>query len=377
MATEIKTKLDLIEEAIADIKAGKVVIVVDDEDRENEGDFIAAARNVTPEVINFMSKHGRGLICVALTEERCEELKLDMMVTNSTDPRSTAFTVSVDLLGHGCTTGISAHDRSKTVQALVDNTFAPEDFGRPGHIFPLKAKPGGVLRRTGHTEATVDLARLAGFEPAGALVEIMNDDGTMARLPQLMEIATHFNLKIISIKDLIAYRMRTETLVEKISSLPIQTAYGEFSLVAFRENVEQKEHFALVKGEWAQGEMVPVRVHSNNVFADIFACSNIGIGEELHKAMKAIQDEGKGVIVYMSHLQHGRSLMDEMRELQLKTGLTETAPAPAKMDRLDYGIGAQILHSLGVSKMALLTNHPVKRTGIIGYGLEICEVRPI
>jgi 3,4-dihydroxy 2-butanone 4-phosphate synthase/GTP cyclohydrolase II len=377
MATEAKSKLDLIEEAIADIKAGKVVIVVDDEDRENEGDFITAARNVTPEVINFMSKYGRGLICVALTEERCDELKLEMMVNNSTDPRSTAFTVSVDLLGHGCTTGISAHDRSKTVQALIDNTFSPEDFGRPGHIFPLKAKPGGVLRRTGHTEATVDLARLAGFEPAGALVEIMNDDGSMARLPQLMEIAAHFDLKIVSIKDLIAYRMRTETLVEKISSLPIQTAYGEFSLVAFRETVEQKEHFALVKGEWKDGEMVPVRVHSNNVFSDIFACSTSGPGEELHNAMKAIQNEGKGVIVYMSHLQHGRNLMDEMRDLQQKMSLPETINQAPKMDRLDYGIGAQILHSLGVSKMALLTNHPVKRTGIIGYGLEICEVRAL
>lgn len=361
------TMLNTIEEALTDLRAGKVIIVVDDEDRENEGDFITAARNVTPEVINFMSKHGRGLICAALTEERCDELKLDMMVTRNTDPRSTAFTVSVDLLGHGCTTGISAHDRAKTVQALIDTTMEPEDFGRPGHIFPLKAKKGGVLRRTGHTEATVDLARLAGFEPAGVLVEIMNDDGTMARLPQLREIADQFDLKIVSIKDLIAYRLQKESLVEKISSLPIQTAFGDFSLVAFREKIELKEHFALVYGEWKEDESVPVRVHSCNLLADIFAISNAGQGEQLHRAMRSIHNAGKGVIVYMSHLQHGRSLLEEMTLLQ--------GEAVKSMDERDYGIGAQILRNLGVHKMTLLTNRPVKRQGIIGYGLEITDVQ--
>lgn len=362
--------LDSIASAIEDIRKGKVVIVVDDEDRENEGDFITAARNVTPEVINFMSKHGRGLICAALTEERCEELKLDMMVSRNTDPRSTAFTVSVDLLGHGCTTGISAHDRSKTVQALIDSTMEPEDFGRPGHIFPLKAKNGGVLRRTGHTEATVDLARLAGFEPAGVLVEIMNDDGSMARLPELLVIAARFDLKVISIKDLIAYRLQTETLVEKVSSLPVSTPYGPFSLIAFREKAEQKEHFALIHGSWTIDEMVPVRVHSCNVLADLFAIGSTGQADALQKAMKAIGEYGKGVIVYMNHLQHGRTLLEEMNDLNVgHTG--------SKMDERDYGIGAQILRSLGVSRMSLLTNHPVKRTGIIGYGLEIVDVKKI
>jgi 3,4-dihydroxy 2-butanone 4-phosphate synthase / GTP cyclohydrolase II len=365
-----KFALNSIESAIEDIRKGKVVIVVDDEDRENEGDFITAARNVTPEVINFMSKHGRGLICAALTEERCEELKLDMMVTRNTDPRSTAFTVSVDLLGHGCTTGISAHDRAKTVLALIDTTVEPEDFGRPGHIFPLKAKNGGVLRRTGHTEATVDLARLSGFESAGVLVEIMNDDGSMARLPELMEIASKFDLKVVSIKDLIAYRLQTETLVEKVSSLPVNTPYGPFSLIAFREKAEQKEHFALIHGSWSDEEIVPVRVHSCNVLADLFAIGAHGQGETLHKAMKAISDSGKGVIVYMNHLQHGRSLLEEMNDLSLQH-------QGSKMDERDYGIGAQILRSLGVNQMTLLTNHPVKRTGIIGYGLEIVDVRSI
>jgi 3,4-dihydroxy 2-butanone 4-phosphate synthase / GTP cyclohydrolase II len=376
MSTLVKEKIDTIQEAIEDIRMGKVVIVVDDEDRENEGDFITAARNVTPEVINFMSKHGRGLICAAVTEELCEALELDMMVTNNTDPKKTAFTVSVDLLGHGCTTGISAHDRSKTVMALIDPSMKPADFGRPGHIFPLKAKNGGVLRRTGHTEATIDLARLAGFEPAGALVEIMNDDGTMARLPQLLEIAAHFDLKIVTIKDLIAYRLQTETLVEKISSLPIQTAYGEFSLIAFRENIEQKEHFVLVKGEWTPNEVVPVRVHSCNVLSDIFAASDSGAGEQLHKAMKLIAEEGKGAIVYMNHLQHGRSLMDEMNDLQSRMGVGENK-AKIPMDARDFGIGAQILRSLGVHKMKLLSNHPVKRSGLMGYGLEVVETAAV
>ncbi|MFM9985334.1 MAG: 3,4-dihydroxy-2-butanone-4-phosphate synthase [Flavobacteriales bacterium] len=367
----VKNALDTIESAIEDIRLGKVVIVVDDEDRENEGDFIAAASKVTPEVINFMSKHGRGLICMALTEERCEELKLEMMVANSTDPRKTAFTVSVDLLGHGCTTGISAHDRSKTVMALVDPTIKPGDFARPGHIFPLKAKNGGVLRRTGHTEATIDLARMAGLEPAGALVEIMNDDGTMARLPQLLEIAEHFDLKVISIKDLIAYRLKTETLVEKVTEMDFPTAHGEFKLIAFRELIEQKEHLALVKGTWKEDEIVPVRVHSCNILSDIFSAMQTGHNDQLNRAMRHIESEGKGVIVYMNHLQGKHSLIDEMMELQ-KINQTPVG-SKSSMDSLDYGIGAQILRSLGVSRMKLLTNHPVKRTGIVGYGLEVVE----
>lgn len=367
----VKTALDTIESAIEDIRLGKVVIVVDDEDRENEGDFIAAASKVTPEVINFMSKHGRGLICMALTEERCEELELDMMVARSTDPRKTAFTVSVDLLGHGCTTGISAHDRSKTVMALIDPTMKPEDFARPGHIFPLKAKNGGVLRRTGHTEATIDLARLAGLEPGGALVEIMNDDGTMARLPQLLEIASRFDLKVISIKDLIAYRLKTETLVERVTEMDFPTAHGDFKLIAFRELIENKEHLALVKGTWKEDEIVPVRVHSCNILSDIFSAVQTGHNDQLNRAMRHIEAEGKGVIVYMNHLQGKRSLIDEMKELQ-KINQTP-AGTKSSMDSLDYGIGAQILRSLGVSRMKLLTNHPVKRTGIVGYGLEVVE----
>ncbi len=372
-STAVKENLDTIASAIEDIRLGKVVIVVDDEDRENEGDFVTAARNVTPEVINFMSKHGRGLICASLTEKRCEELELDMMVTRNTDPRKTAFTVSVDLLGHGCTTGISAHDRAKTVQALIDPTITPADFARPGHIFPLKAKNGGVLRRTGHTEATIDLARMAGMEPAGVLVEIMNDDGTMARLPQLMEIAERFDLKVISIKDLIAYRLKTETLVEKISEIDFPTSFGNFKLIAFRELVEHKEHLALVKGTWNADDAVPVRVHSCNILGDIFSAKSEKHSGQLHSAMRIIEQEGRGVIVYMNHLQGQRSVLDEMQELQTK----EKNHEQKAMDALDYGIGAQILRSLGVSKMTLLTNHPVKRTGIIGYGLEIVGSQPL
>ncbi len=373
ISTAVKENLDTIASAIEDIRLGKVVIVVDDEDRENEGDFVTAARNVTPEVINFMSKHGRGLICASLTEKRCEELELDMMVTRNTDPRKTAFTVSVDLLGHGCTTGISAHDRAKTVQALIDPTIAPADFARPGHIFPLKAKNGGVLRRTGHTEATIDLARMAGMEPAGVLVEIMNDDGTMARLPQLMEIAERFDLKVISIKDLIAYRLKTETLVEKISEIDFPTSFGNFKLIAFREQVEHKEHLALVKGTWNADDAVPVRVHSCNILGDIFSAKSEKHSGQLQSAMRIIEQEGRGVIVYMNHLQGQRSVLDEMQELQTK----EKNHEQKAMDALDYGIGAQILRSLGVSKMTLLTNHPVKRTGIIGYGLEIVGSQPL
>ncbi len=368
----VKEKLDTIREAIEDIKNGKVVIVVDDEDRENEGDFITAARNVTPEVINFMSKHGRGLICASLTEERCKELDLDLMVTRNTDPNKTAFTISVDLLGHGCTTGISAQDRAKTVQALINPNTQPSDLGRPGHIFPLIAKKGGVLRRTGHTEATIDLARLAGFEPAGVLVEIMNDDGTMARLPQLMEIAAKFDLKIVSIKDLIAYRLETETLVEKLDQIPFKTRYGNFELVAFRELIEEKEHVAFVKGTWSENDIIPVRVHSCNFLSDIFGSLEYGKDDQLHKAMQLIEKDGKGVIVYMNHLQKDHSLLDEFAEIR-KLQSTEQGTTTASMDARDYGIGAQILRDLGVRRMRLLTNNPTKRTGLIGYNLEIVE----
>jgi 3,4-dihydroxy 2-butanone 4-phosphate synthase/GTP cyclohydrolase II len=373
MEKSVQEGLHTIAEAIEDMRHGKVLIVVDDEDRENEGDFIAAAHHVTPEVINFMSKFGRGLICCALTESRCEELQLDMMVTRNTDPKGTAFTVSVDLLGHGCTTGISAQDRAKTVQALIDPTMSPEDFGRPGHIFPLKARNGGVLKRTGHTEATVDLARLAGYQPAGVLVEIMNDDGTMARLPQLLEIAKQHNLKIISIKDLISYRLEKEQLVEKISSLPVQTKYGEFSLVAFRDLTENKEHFALVKGEWKTDEAIPVRVHSSNLVADLFniRCGNEAAG--LDRSMEIIQQEGRGAIVYINHLQHGRTLLEEMEDLKVKELRSDEGNKPV-MDSRNFGIGAQILRQLGIMNMKLITNHPVKRSGLTGYGLEVSEI---
>jgi 3,4-dihydroxy 2-butanone 4-phosphate synthase/GTP cyclohydrolase II len=365
--TLVKDRLDSIAEALEDIRTGKPVIVVDDEDRENEGDFIVAARHVSPEIINFMAKHGRGLICLAVTEETCDKLGLEMMVNNNTDPNKTAFTVSVDLLGHGCTTGISAHDRSKTVQALIHPESRPSDFARPGHIFPLKAKNGGVLRRTGHTEAAVDLARLAGLEPAGAIVEIMNDDGTMARLPQLMELAEKFEMKLISIRDLIAYRLSIETLVERISETTISTVHGDFRFVGFRQTIENKEYLALVKGEWAKDEVIPVRVHSCNIVSDIFSTLQGNTAAQLDSAMRKINEEGKGVIVYINHLQPGVSLLDEIHELSSKPD-----SGSSKMDSRDYGIGAQILRSLGVSKMKLITSQPTaKRSGLDAYGLEI------
>jgi 3,4-dihydroxy 2-butanone 4-phosphate synthase/GTP cyclohydrolase II len=318
-----------------------------------------------------MSKHGRGLICAALTEDRCAQLELDMMVRQNTDPRNTAFTVSVDLLGHGCTTGISAHDRAKTVQALIDPTIQPSDLARPGHIFPLKAKKGGVLRRTGHTEATIDLARLAGWPPAGVLVEIMNDDGTMARLPELYLIAQQFNIRLITIKDLIAYRLRTELLVEKIQESKIHTAFGEFSLQVFRDVIENKEFLALVRGKWNPEEAVPVRVHSGNLLSDLFATPIEGQVNQLHNAMRVLDHENKGVIVYMNPLQRNGSIIDEVR------ALSGEADVKKPMDARDYGLGAQILRSLGVHKMILLTNHPVKRAGLTAYGLEIVDCLPL
>ncbi|MGE7775052.1 bifunctional 3,4-dihydroxy-2-butanone-4-phosphate synthase/GTP cyclohydrolase II [Chitinophaga sp. NPDC101104] len=369
--------LDTIESAIEDIKKGKLVIVVDDEDRENEGDFITAARNVTPEVINFMSMYGRGLICAPLVEERCEELGLDLMVRDNTALHQTPFTVSVDLLGHGCTTGISASDRAKTVQALIDPNTRPEELGKPGHIFPLRAKKGGVLRRTGHTEATIDLARLAGFEPAGVLVEIMNEDGTMARLPELREIAKKFDLKLISIKDLIEYRLRTESLIEEEVRVQMPTKYGNFELVAFKQVNSGDMHMALKKGDWNQGDPVMVRVHSSCFTGDILHSLRCDCGEQLQAAMQMVEKEGKGLILYMNQEGRGIGLMNKLKAYKLQEEGKDTVEANLElgfgMDERDYGVGAQILRHMNVTKMRLITNNPRKRAGLKGYGLEIVE----
>lgn len=373
--------LDSIESAIEDIKNGKLVIVVDDEDRENEGDFLTAAENVTPEVVNFMSKYGRGLICAPLEEDRCEELQLDLMVNNNTALHETAFTVSVDLLGHGCTSGISAHDRSKTIQALIDPTTKPEDLGRPGHIFPLRAKRGGVLRRAGHTEAGNDLARLAGFKPASVLVEIMNDDGSMARLPELEEIAKKFDLKLISIKDLIEYRLKTDSLIEEIVRVDMPTKWGNFKLIAFNEKGTTNEHLALIKGEWNKDEPVLVRVHSSCFTGDIMGSLRCDCGEQLHAAMEQVEKEGKGVILYMNQEGRGIGLVNKLKAYKLQESGFDTVEANLHlgfpMDKRDYGIGAQILRYLGISKLRLLSNNPKKRAGLLGYGLEIVEAVPI
>jgi 3,4-dihydroxy 2-butanone 4-phosphate synthase/GTP cyclohydrolase II len=373
--------LDSIESAIEDIKNGKLVIVVDDEDRENEGDFLTAAQNVTPEVVNFMSKYGRGLICAPLEEERCQELQLDLMVNNNTALHETAFTVSVDLLGHGCTSGISAHDRSKTIQALIDPTTKPEDLGRPGHIFPLRAKKGGVLRRAGHTEAASDLARLAGFEPAGVLVEIMNEDGSMARLPDLEEIAKKFDLKLISIKDLIEYRLKTDSLIEEIVRVDMPTKWGNFKLIAFNEKGTTNEHLALIKGDWQKEEPVLVRVHSSCFTGDILGSMRCDCGEQLHTAMQHVEKEGKGVILYMNQEGRGIGLVNKLKAYKLQESGFDTVEANLHlgfpMDKRDYGIGAQILRYLGISKLRLLSNNPKKRAGLLGYGLEIVEAVPI
>jgi 3,4-dihydroxy 2-butanone 4-phosphate synthase/GTP cyclohydrolase II len=373
--------LDSIDAAIEDIKAGKLVIVVDDEDREDEGDFITAARNITPEVINFMTKHGRGLICVPLLEERCNELGLELMVNNNTALHETAFTVSVDLLGHGCTTGISAHDRAKTIQALIDSKTKPEDLGRPGHIFPLRAKKGGVLRRAGHTEATIDLARLAGFEPAGVLVEIMNDDGSMARLPQLKQIAEKFDFKLISIKDLIEYRLKRDSLIEEIVSVDMPTKYGHFKLTAFQEKNTSNEHLALVKGEWQKDEPVLVRVHSSCFTGDILGSLRCDCGDQLHASMKMVEKEGKGAILYMNQEGRGIGLLNKLKAYRLQEQGMDTVEANLhlgfQMDQRDYGVGAQILRYLGITKLRLISNNPKKRAGLIGYGLEIVENVPI
>ncbi len=369
--------LNSIEEAIDDIRNGKIIIVVDDADRENEGDFVAASHHATPEVVNFMATHGRGLICVSLLEDRCNELNLQMMVNNNTSSHETAFTVSVDLLGHGCTTGISASDRSKTILALIDPATKPEELGRPGHIFPLRAKHGGVLRRAGHTEATVDLSRLAGLEPSGVLVEIMNEDGTMARLPQLLEIAKKFGMKIISIEDLIKYRLEKESLIERQVEVKMPTQWGNFELVAYRQIATGQEHLALIKGTWDKNEPILVRVHSSCLTGDIFGSCRCDCGPQLHMAMEAIEKEGKGVIVYMNQEGRGIGLMNKLKAYKLQEQGRDTVEANLElgfnMDERDYGVGAQILRDLGVGKMRLMSNNPTKRAGLIGYGLEIVD----
>ncbi len=373
--------LNKIEEAIEDIRNGKIVIVVDEEDRENEGDFIAAAEKATPELINFMSMHGRGLICASITEDRCMELNLQPMVTENTSSHETAFTVSIDLLGEGCTTGISAHDRSKTVQALANPNTKPQDFGRPGHIFPLKSKRGGVLRRAGHTEATTDLARLAGLTPAGVLVEIMNEDGSMARLPELREIAKKFDLKIISIKDLIAYRLQVESLIEKEVSVQMPTAYGDFTLTAYKQINTGDVHLAIQKGSWLPDEPVLVRVHSSCITGDILGSLRCDCGDQLKESLQKIEEEGQGLVLYMNQEGRGIGLVNKLRAYKLQEEGLDTVEANIKlgfdMDERDYGVGAQILRDLGISKMRLMSNNPKKRAGLLGYGLEVVETVPI
>ena len=369
--------LDSIESALEDIKNGKLVIVVDDEDRENEGDFITAAQNVTPEIINFMSTYGRGLICAPLSEERCDELNLQAMVSDNTSLHATPFTVSIDLLSNGCTTGISAHDRAKTVQALVDPATKPEDLGRPGHIFPLRARKGGVLRRSGHTEATIDLAKLAGFDAAGVLVEIMNEDGSMARLPELLKIAEKFDLKIVSIKDLIAYRLSKETLIHEEERVQMPTRYGMFELIAFKQLNTGDIHLAIKKGEWEKDEPIMVRVHSSCMTGDILGSLRCDCGDQLHKALKMIEAEGKGVVLYMNQEGRGIGLLNKLKAYKLQEEGLDTVEANLQlgfgMDERDYGVGAQILRHLGISKMKLMSNNPRKRAGLLGYGLEVVD----
>lgn len=374
-------KLNTIEEAIKEIQEGRVVIVVDDENRENEGDFLTAARNITPEIINFMVTHGRGLVCAPLIEDRCDQLGLGLMVQSNSAAYETPFTVSVDLIGHGCTTGISASDRAKTIKALIDPTIRPEELGKPGHIFPLRAKRGGVLRRAGHTEAAIDLARMAGFEPAGVIVEIMNEDGSMARLPQLFEIAKKFNLKIVSIEDLIEYRIKNESLIESVIDVKLPTQIGDFDLHLYKEINSGKEHLALSKGKWKEDEAVLVRVHSSCMTGDIFGSCRCDCGPQLHKAMELIEKEGKGVIIYMNQEGRGIGLMNKLKAYKLQEEGYDTLEANLKLgfkgDERDYGIGAQMIRHLGVTKMRLMSNNPKKRTGLTGYGLEIVENVPL
>ncbi len=371
---QYSVKLDTIQEAIDDIRAGKVIIVVDDIDRENEGDFLAAAEKVTPEMINFMATHGRGLICAPLTEARCNELKLEMMVGNNTDPMETAFTISVDLRGKGVTTGISASDRAKTIEALIDPDTKPQDLNRPGHIFPLKAKEGGVLRRTGHTEAAIDFARLAGFAPAGVIVEIMNEDGTMARLPQLMEVAKKFDLKIVSIEDLVAYRMQHDSLIEKKEDFELETRFGKYRLRAYKQTTNAQVHIALTKGSWKPNEEIMVRVNSTLVNNDILGTLTNNVDKKLDGMFQAINEEGRGAIVFINPANQSPNLLNRLTELKESQKKGEIKAPPVKMDNKDFGIGAQILHDLEIHKIKLLSNsRQTKRVGMIGYGLEITE----
>jgi 3,4-dihydroxy 2-butanone 4-phosphate synthase/GTP cyclohydrolase II len=370
-------KLNTIEEAIEEIRNGKMIIVVDDEDRENEGDFLTAARNVTTEMVNFMATEGRGLVCVPLTEERCDELNLDLMVGKNTAQFETPFTISVDLIGHGTSTGISAYDRAMTIQALVNPKTDPSELGKPGHIFPLRARTNGVLRRAGHTEAAIDFARLAGFEPAGCIVEIMNEDGTMARLPDLMKVAAKHNMKIVSIADLIKYRLKHESLIQRQIDVHMPTQYGDFELYAYKQTSNNMDHLALVKGTWEKDEPVLVRVHSSCLTGDIFGSCRCDCGEQLQKAMQAIEEEGKGVIVYMNQEGRGIGLLNKLKAYKLQENGMDTVEANIElgfqMDERDYGVGAQILRDLGVHKMRLMSNNPVKRKGLIGYGLEVVD----
>lgn len=379
--TMTEFELNSIPEAVEAVKRGELIIVVDDEDRENEGDFIAAAELITPEMVNFITKHGRGLVCAPITEERCEELELEMMVGNNTSSHETPFTVSVDLLGYGCTTGISATDRAKTLNALANPDLKPEELGRPGHIFPLKARSRGVLRRAGHTEAAVDLVRMAGLKPAGMLIEIMNDDGSMARLPELMEIAKRFNLKIVSIKDLINYRLQSESLIERGSEVFLPTRHGKFRIIPFKQLSNGVEHIALIKGEWTVDEPILVRVHSSCMTGDIFGSMRCECGEQLDKAMELIEKEGKGVLVYMQQEGRGIGLMNKIAAYKLQDQGLDTVEANIHLgfdaDERDYGVGAQILRSLGITKMRLITNNPIKRVGLEAYNLEVVSTESI
>ncbi len=376
-----KYTLDPIEDAIQAIKNGEVIIVVDDEDRENEGDFVCAAEKVTPEIINFMATHGRGLICAPLIEDRCELLGLDLMVGSNTAVFETPFTISVDLIGHGCTTGISASDRAKTILALVDDRIHPNELGKPGHIFPLKAKRGGVLRRAGHTEAAIDFSRLAGLQPAGVLVEIMNEDGTMARLDDLMKVREKFHLKLVSIKDLIAYRLKNESLITREIGVDMPTTWGDFDLIAYRQTNTQEIHLALIKGSWDKDEPVLVRVHSSCATGDIFGSCRCDCGPQLHAAMELVEQEGKGVVLYMNQEGRGIGLINKLKAYKLQEEGMDTVQANLAlglpMDSRDYGVGAQILRDLNISKIRLISNNPQKRVGLLGYGLEIVEQVPI
>jgi 3,4-dihydroxy 2-butanone 4-phosphate synthase/GTP cyclohydrolase II len=373
--------LNTIEEAVKDFRDGKFLIVIDDEDRENEGDFIVAAEKVTPEKINFMMTHGRGVLCAPLTEERCKELDLNMQVINNTSLLGTPFTVTVDLLGHGCTTGVSMYDRSSTIRALADPNTKSVDLGRPGHINPLRARDGGVLVRAGHTEATVDLARLAGLYPAGALIEIINEDGAMARLPQLIEVAKKHHIKIISIQDLIAYRVKTETLIRREEEVSFPTQWGIFNLIAYTQLNNDNTHLALQKGTWEKGEAILVRVHSSCATGDIFGSCRCDCGEQLHKSMQMIEKEGKGLVLYMSQEGRGIGLINKLRAYHLQDMGRDTVEANIelgfKADERDYGIGAQILYDLNATKVRLITNNPTKRAGLLGHGIEIVKTVPI